>query len=115
MGNTSQALPERNSNYLSHAPEAGFETEGIHYVWSDVFWSEEVREDTVEDTEIYCFDLCYGPDADDRLEDVGNSMVGRLCASYGVGRTGKAFGCTAGTWVNGKLSRNLRIEMRMVK
>ena len=50
VGNTSQALPERNSNYLSHAPEAG-----------------------------------------------------------------KAFGCTAGTWVNGKLSRNLRIEMRMVK
>lgn len=83
-----QALLERNPGFLSYDPETGFAAEGLHYVWSDVFWNEAVPTDTAGDTEIYCFDLVFGPDADDGLEDVGNPMAGRLCASYGVGKDG---------------------------
>ena len=86
----SQALLERKDSYLSYDPETGFDAGGIHYVWSDAFWPDEIREDTVENTKIYCFDLCYGPDADDGLEDVGSPMPGRLLMSYGIGKDGES-------------------------
>ena len=84
-----QALLERNPGYRSYDPETGFEAEGFHFLWSDVFWKEEVLTDTVEGSEIYCFDLVFGPDAGDgRQEDLGNPMAGRLHASYGIGKDG---------------------------
>ena len=43
----------------------------------------------MEGREVYCFDLVYGPDADDGLEDVANPMAGRLVLSYGIARDGE--------------------------
>ena len=67
-----QALLERDSSYRSYR-----------------FWEEEVPTATAGDTEIYCFDLVFGPDADGgRNQEDGNPLAGRLCASYGVGKDG---------------------------
>ena len=84
-----QALLEQTPGFLAYDPETGFDAGDLHYVWSDKFWpGEEVLEDRVEGTEIYCFDLVFGSDADGGLEDVGNPMAGRLRASYGIGKDG---------------------------
>lgn len=83
-----QALLKRNPGFLSYDPETDFAAEGLHFVWSDVFWNEAVPTAAAGDTEIYCFDLVFGPGAGAGLEDVGNPMAGRLCASYGVGKDG---------------------------
>ncbi len=84
-----QALLERDSSYRSYDPETGFEADGLHFLWSDRFWEEEVPTATAGDTEIYCFDLVFGPDADGgRNQEDGNPLAGRLCASYGVGKDG---------------------------
>lgn len=86
----SEALLERDSSYLSYDLETGFDADGIHYVWGDLFWNEEVSETTVEGREVYCFDLVYGPDADDGLEDAANPMAGRLLMSCGAGKDGES-------------------------
>ena len=86
----SQALLKRNPGFVRYDPETGFDADGIHYVWSDLFWNEEVSEAAAQDQEIYCFDLVYGPDADDGAEDAANPMRGRLLMSYGIGKDGES-------------------------
>ena len=87
-----QRLLETEDEFLSYDPETGFDAGEYHYVWSDKFWPDGILESSAEGTEIYCFDLVYGPDTDEgRPEDLGNPMAGRLLMSFGAGKDGGSF------------------------
>ena len=97
-----QTLLGQNPNYLSYDPEAGFETDGPHYVWGT---DEPPTETEVDGQTAYEFQLLYGPDADGGLppEQTANPMAGRLSAIYAVAKDGSAcweYGIGADTWTS---------------